>query len=151
MHLYYERSMIGVQCQLVICSGYIKAIKGTLQIFLWLMVLWENWHLNQISHFCLHFRSNLKGSQMRSKIISELNLDMVYRDAVWKLENFYLGPDRSELHVHFLAPNIKIPFLMGHPPSCTLKLVYMSAGVSRSQKSSNRIGISQFIQDLLHF
>ena len=41
MHLHHEGSMIGVQCQLMICRGYIRASKGTFQIFLWLMVLWQ--------------------------------------------------------------------------------------------------------------
>ena len=37
-----EGSMIGVQCQLMICRGHIRASKGALQIFLCLMVLCEN-------------------------------------------------------------------------------------------------------------
>ena len=32
--------MIGVQCQLVICRGHIRASKGTFQIFFCLTVLW---------------------------------------------------------------------------------------------------------------
>ena len=28
MHLHHERSMIGVQCQLMICRGHIRASKG---------------------------------------------------------------------------------------------------------------------------
>ena len=35
--------MIGVQCQLVICRGHIRASNGTFQIFPWLMVLWQEW------------------------------------------------------------------------------------------------------------
>ena len=46
----HEGSMIGVQCQLVICRGHIRASQGTFQIFLRLTVL--------------HFRSILKGSLM---------------------------------------------------------------------------------------
>ena len=42
MHLHKEWSMIGVQCQLMICRGQIRASKGALQIFLWLAVLCEN-------------------------------------------------------------------------------------------------------------
>ena len=34
--------MIGVQCQLMICRGHIRASKGTFQIFLWLTVLCKN-------------------------------------------------------------------------------------------------------------
>ena len=33
MHLYHEGSMIGVQCQLMICRGHIRASKGPFQIF----------------------------------------------------------------------------------------------------------------------
>ena len=39
MRLDHEGSMIGVQCQLMICRGHIRASKGTFQIFLWLTVL----------------------------------------------------------------------------------------------------------------
>ena len=41
MCLYHEESMIGVQCPLMICRGHIRASKGTFQIFLQLMVLWQ--------------------------------------------------------------------------------------------------------------
>ena len=41
MRLDHERSMIGVQCQLMICRGHTRASKGTFQIFLWLTVLWQ--------------------------------------------------------------------------------------------------------------
>ena len=33
MHLYHEGSMIGIQCQLMICRGHIRASKGIFQIF----------------------------------------------------------------------------------------------------------------------
>ena len=33
MHLHYEGSMIGVQCQLMICKGHIRGSKGTFQFF----------------------------------------------------------------------------------------------------------------------
>ena len=39
MRLDHEGLMIGVQCQLMIYRGHIRASKGTFQIFLWLMVL----------------------------------------------------------------------------------------------------------------
>ena len=41
MRLDHEGLMIGVQCQLMICRGHIRASKGTFQIFLWLTVLWQ--------------------------------------------------------------------------------------------------------------
>ena len=50
MRLHHEGSMIGVQCQLMICRGHIRASKGTFQIFLWLMVLWQ---MDILSNFAL--------------------------------------------------------------------------------------------------
>ena len=61
MRLDHEGLMIGVQCQLMICRGHIRASKGTFQIFLWLMVLWQIDIFVQFLHFGLHFKSNLKG------------------------------------------------------------------------------------------
>ena len=37
------------QCQLMICRGHIRASKGTFQIFLWLMVLWQ---IDILVQFC---------------------------------------------------------------------------------------------------
>ena len=42
MGLHHEGLMIGVQCLLIICRGNIRASRGALQIFQWLMVLCEN-------------------------------------------------------------------------------------------------------------
>ena len=50
MHLHHEGSMIGVQCQLIICRGHIRASKSTFQIFLWLTVLWQ---INILFNFVL--------------------------------------------------------------------------------------------------
>ena len=33
--LHHEWLMIGVQCQLIICRGHIRACKGVFQIFFW--------------------------------------------------------------------------------------------------------------------
>ena len=55
--------MKGVQCQLMIGRGHIRASKGTFQFFV-LDGSIANWHLSQILHFGLHFKSNLKGSYM---------------------------------------------------------------------------------------
>ena len=49
MRLDHEGSMIGVQCQLMICRGHIGASKGTFQIFLWLTVLWQ---IDILVQFC---------------------------------------------------------------------------------------------------
>ena len=45
--------------------------------------------------------------------------------------------------------NIKVPFGIGHPPTYTSNLVYMCAGGFRGHKSSNRIELSRFVQELL--
>ena len=79
MRLDHEGSMIGVQCQLMICIGHIRASKCTFQIFLWLTVLWQ---IDILVQFCtLVFISSriLKGRKWdrRSKILSGLNLNMV--------------------------------------------------------------------------
>ena len=49
MRLDHEGSMIGVQCQLMIYGGHIRASKATFQIFLWLMVLWQ---IDILVQFC---------------------------------------------------------------------------------------------------
>ena len=57
---HHEWSMIGVQCQLMICREHIRASKDALQIFLWLMVLCNNWHFKSnfalLSSFWLWFQ-----------------------------------------------------------------------------------------------
>ena len=49
MRLDHEGSMIGVQCQLMIYRGHIRASKGTFQIFLCLTVLWK---IDILVQFC---------------------------------------------------------------------------------------------------
>ena len=49
MCLHHEGSMIGVQCQLTICRGHIRASKGTFQIFLCLTVLQQ---IDILGQFC---------------------------------------------------------------------------------------------------
>ena len=49
MRLDHEGSMIGVQCQLMICRGHIRASKGTFQIFLKLTILWQ---IDILVEFC---------------------------------------------------------------------------------------------------
>ena len=49
MRLDHEGSMIGVQCQLMIYRGHIRASKGTFQNFLWLTILWQ---IDILVQFC---------------------------------------------------------------------------------------------------
>ena len=65
-----------------------------------------------------------------------------------KQEIFYLGSRRSEKHVLFWARNIKVPFGMGHPPTCTSNLVYMCGGGLMGHKSSIGIQLSRFVHVL---
>ena len=77
MRLHHEGSMIRVHCQLVICRGHIRASKGAVKIFLWLMVVCENF--SQILHFVVIsavISMDCKRVR-RSKILSGLNLNMV--------------------------------------------------------------------------
>ena len=49
MRLDHEGLMTGVQCQLMICRGHIRASKGMFQIILWLTVLWQ---IDILVQFC---------------------------------------------------------------------------------------------------
>ena len=49
MRLDHEGSMIGVQCQLMIYRGHIRASKGTFQFFLLLTILWQ---IDILVQFC---------------------------------------------------------------------------------------------------
>ena len=57
MHLHHEGSMIGVQCQLMICRGHIRASKGTFKIFLWLTVAVK---IDILVKFCTLFSFQLQ-------------------------------------------------------------------------------------------
>ena len=48
MYLHHEGSMVGVQCQLMICRGHIRASKGTFQIFFVVYGSMANWHLSRM-------------------------------------------------------------------------------------------------------
>ena len=57
MHLHHEGSMIGVQCQLMICRGHIRASKGAFKIFLWLTVAVK---IDILVKFCTLFSFQLQ-------------------------------------------------------------------------------------------
>ena len=147
MHLHHEGSMIGVQCQLMICRGHIRASKCTFQIFFWLTVLWQIDILVQFCTFVFISSRIWKGCKWvrRSKILSGLNLNMVWWDPVQKQENFLLEGHRSTS----LHQKHKSAIWNRTPPTYTSKLVYMCAGGFRGHKSSNRIELSWFVQELL--
>ena len=49
------------------------------------------------------------------------------------------------------AQNIKVPFGMGHPSTCTSNLVNMCGGGLKGHKSLDKIQLSQFIHVLYSF
>ena len=57
MRLHHEGSMIGVQCQLMICRGHIRASKGAFKIFLWLTVAVK---IDILVKFCTLFSFQLQ-------------------------------------------------------------------------------------------
>ena len=65
-----------------------------------------------------------------------------------KTGKFFIGRVTGAL---LCIKNIKVPFVIGHPPTYTSYLVYMCAGRFRGHKSSNRIELSRLVQDLLNF
>ena len=85
-----------------------------------------------------------------SKIMSVVNLNMVFQVPVWKQENCYLGAHRRK-KIPFWFQNRKMPFWDGTPPRCTSNLVYIRAGKCGAPRSSNGIELSWFVQIVLHF
>ena len=57
MHLHHEGLMIGVQCQLMICRGHIRASKGAFKIFLWFTVAVK---IDILVKFCTLFSFQLQ-------------------------------------------------------------------------------------------
>ena len=60
---------------------------------------------------------------------------------------FFIGGSQEQKRCTFLGQ--KVPFGTGHPPTYTSNVVYMCAGGFRGPKSSNRIELSQFVEELL--
>ena len=96
--------MIGVHCQLVICRGYIMLLKIIFCKFLQLTLLCKNWPETLISQFFMICGPIFKCRKWvgRSKILSEVNLNMVYGVPIWKQEKFYQGALRSKFNAPFL-------------------------------------------------
>ena len=59
--LHHEGSMIGVQCHWWFVEDTLEHLRVHLNFFV-VDGSMANWHLSQILHFGLHFKSNLKGS-----------------------------------------------------------------------------------------
>ena len=75
-------------------------------------------------------------------LLSDFKLEI--RDPVQKQEVFLLEGHRST----FLGQKHKSAIYNRTPPTYTSDLVYMCAGGFRGPKSSNRIELSRFVQEL---
>ena len=62
-----------------------------------------------------------------------------------KIGNFFIGGSQEP----FFGQKYKSAIWDRTPPTYTSNLVYMCAGGFRGHKSSNRIELSQFVQELL--
>ena len=116
--------MIGVQCQLVICRGHIRASKGRLfQIFLWLTVLWQIDILVQFYTLVFISSQIWKGCKWvrRSKILSGLNLNGSNGIQCKNRKNFYWRVTGALFQVN----NIKVPFGITHPQLHIKPSLYM--------------------------
>ena len=127
--------MIEVHSQLMICRGHIRASKGALQIFLQLMILWQIDVKVKFCTFVFISAAIWKGHKWvkRSKIISVINLNMVYQIAAWKHENFYLGAHRSKKHVLFWPKSTKCYLWWDSPPLWTKPNLNKCRNMQRSQ------------------
>ena len=63
-----------------------------------------------------------------------------------KIGNFFIGGSQE----HFLSQKHKSAICDRTPPTYTSNLAYMCAAGFRGHKSSNRIEISQSVEELLH-
>ena len=68
-----------------------------------------------------------------------------------KIGKNFIRRSQEQKRCTFLSPKHKSAISDRIPPTYTSNLVYMCAGELRGPKSSNRIELSQFVQDLLSF
>ena len=66
-----------------------------------------------------------------------------------KTGKFFIRGSQERKRCTFLGPKHKSAIWDRTPPTYTSNLVYMCAGGFRGHKSSNRIELSRFIQELL--
>ena len=86
--------MIGVQCQLI-CREHIRVCNGTFQFCFvidgLIVKLTKKSDFSLLSTFAMSYAKYHKWVG-RSKVICEVNLNMVYDNPMQKQEIFYLGP-----------------------------------------------------------
>ena len=66
-----------------------------------------------------------------------------------KIGKIFIGGSQERKRCTFLCPKHKSAIWDRTPPTYTSNLIYMSAGRFRGHKSSNRIELSRFVQELL--
>ena len=109
VHKVNEESMTGIQCQFF---GFSENTLDYLRIDFKNCCSWwfygktdvKVWFITFV-FICSPIWKNHKWVG-RSKLISEVNLNMVYRDPMWNHENIYLGVDRRGFLVLFWAQNL---------------------------------------------
>ena len=118
MHLWNEELMMGIQYHWWFVADTLEHTKNPFQFFFAfdgsMRTFMSKSNFSLLSSFPAQFEQGCKWVG-RSKMRSQLNLNMVYRDPVWKQEKFYLGPTTSKLCVLFWALKIKMLFRMGYP------------------------------------
>ena len=131
-----EGSMIGVQCQLMICRGHTRASKGALQIFS--MITGSVWKLISKSNIglCLHFGCDISCQSKHGLSDSSVTIG-----------KFITG----DKNIHFWFQNKKMPFWDGTLHHLHSEPSLYTAWKCRGPKSLNRIKFSWFVQVLLYF
>ena len=125
---------------LMICRGHTRASKGTFQIFLWLTVLWQMYILVQFCTFVFNYVEF-------ERVVNGLGGQKSSQGSIYIWSNGIQCKNRKIFYWRVTGEllcikNIKVPFVIGHPPTYTSNLVYMCAGGFRGHKSSNRIELS---------
>ena len=72
-----------------------------------------------------------------------------YLNRLSPLQGYFLSGSQERKRCTFLGPKHKSAIWDRTPPTYTSNLVYMCAGGFRGHKSSNRIELSRFFQELL--
>ena len=146
----HEGSMIGVQCQLVICRGHIRLSKWHISNISMVDGSLANWLLSHNLHFGLHFRSNLKGSLMGWEVKNLLSCQSEHglMGSSAKSGTFLSRESQEWKTFTFLGSKHKSAIWDGTPPNYTSNLVYMCRGGLRDHKSLNGIQLSQSVHIL---
>ena len=84
------------------------------------------------------------GSEAKNPLRAQSKYGLMGSSA--KTGKFFIGGSQEHF---FTSKSIKVPFGIAHFPTYTSNLVYMCAGGFRGPKSSNRIELSRFVQELL--